>query len=526
MYDISEPSPVERAGQAVIAQVKHIEKLDTGLEMKRMDRRTGHIPTAAIKDYDVVITAMATAIDALWRDPVLCSQIRYLQSIKSFYSSKNPMLREIIKEHTLRNAIPQSEAVRMQEIESQGRAVHVAAQKANDWSVASGWLSDVIKNNRAIGGAIASKLDMQDPLDGMLAIWSPGFTAAQVDAYFDGLEPKLRMLQAEVLSKQKDTQPLQGPFPVEQQIELNRIICEKMGFDFSRGGLRYSANSAIEGSLRNYAFANVRTPHENNPFYMSLRSAIHEGPGHGVYHQNKPEEFEYTPLGRDAGGVMQEAQALLMEMIISRSHPACTFIAREASAVFGRTIDAEQLYALRNEITFTEDRKEADELTYHLHVIARWKAYKELFSGAVDAENFPHRLAAIYEETVGIKVDDPVRLALYDVHFFNGKGALYPSYTLGHGLGAQLYNTMRRDLPDMDARMEQGDFTQVVSWLNEKIHSKGRLYSIEQLVRNATGENPDPSYQIAHLKDRFAPAYAERQAAPALAPLTGPSGMA
>lgn len=516
--DSNSPKVQDPERQRIVEMAAWIGAMEDALEIKRVEKRTGNYPAAAAKDFDTMISALARAVDEAWKRPDFAQQI---ESVRD-KGKTDPALREIIAEYDLRTAVSSHDMVASKEIESRGREMHARAQKDNDWGIVAPWLTDVMDNQRAVGVSIAQRKGFKDPIDGMLAIWSPGFSAAQVDRYFEGLEPKLKELQRQALAQQKTAAPLEGPFPVEGQIELNRILAEKMGLDMTRGGLRYSGNAPIEGGTRNYAFANLRWPDPGTAFYTSAKSAVHEA-AHQTYIQNLPEESQHTPLGRDLGGVAQESQALLMEMIIGRSRSASRYIAQEAGKIFGRDIDAEQLYTLRNQVTFAEDRKEADELTYHLHVIARWKAYKALFRGDVSAQDFPERLANIYEETVGIKTDDPVRLALHDVHYFNGKGALYPSYTLGHGIAAQLWSKIREDIPHVDESMEAGDFAPVSGWLTDKIHRHGRMHALEDLVLNATGQKPDPAFQIAHLQSRFAPGAASPDA---VRGLTGPAPMA
>src|SRR5690606_33144220 len=186
----------------------------------------------------------------------------------------------------------------------------------------------VIAHQQQAGQLYADALGLDMALDGMLALWSPGLSAAEVDEYFEALRQELAPLIEQARQEQAAQtapQELQGPFDADKQKELNRLIAATMGMDMSRGGLYYSANASIEGGTRNDARANVTEPKAVAPFYVSLKSAIHEG-WHEIYRQNLPEDLIYAPLGQVLGGVMDEAVALLGDMVIGRTPEFSDFI--------------------------------------------------------------------------------------------------------------------------------------------------------------------------------------------------------
>ncbi len=488
-----------------------IGKSKAKLEELRNDKRTGRVVPEAAKSFETALSAAAIAVEGYVRNPQINAWLDELEKPEAYGSLdeiQQAMVREMRLSHSLDTALSSKDAIKAKKIETDGRAIHARAMKANDWDSAKKHPREVIKFQQRVGRLYAQTQNSDDPLDGMLAVWSPGVSRQQVDEYFERLERKLKPMVTEAIFLQKSKDKPEVPeveFSVEKRKQLNARIAEDTGLDMDRGGLLYSENAPIEGGTRNKAFANLKEPDGSKQWHMEPVTANHEG-AHERYIQNTPEEWEFTPLGEDRGGLMQEGVALLSEMVIGRTREYMRYFAREAEEVYGQEFDADNLFRLRSRVERTPERKTADELTYHLHVIARWRAYCALIEDKVDVDEYPERLAEIYRDTVGVNVEDPVKLALSDVHLFVGKGALYPSYTLGHGLACQLFDTMKKAMPDMLENIGSDGpkgLQQAHQWLVDKVFSAGRLYTLNDLMQRVTGKAPDPEYQLAHLRQRF-----------------------
>ena len=70
-------------------------------------------------------------------------------------------------------------------------------------------------------------------------------------------------------------------------------------------------------------------------------------------------------------------------------------------------------------------------------------------------------------------------------------------------LAAQLYEKVKKEVPDMDSLIAKGDFMPLTKWLGKNIHSKGRLYGFDDLVKNATGAALSPAPLLKHLEGRY-----------------------
>jgi carboxypeptidase Taq len=62
---------------------------------------------------------------------------------------------------------------------------------------------------------------------------------------------------------------------------------------------------------------------------------------------------------------------------------------------------------------------------------------------------------------------------------------------------------MRRDAPDLDARIAAGDLTTVFDWQRDHIWSQGSRWTTPELVDRASGETLNPAHFRQHLEHRY-----------------------
>jgi carboxypeptidase Taq len=59
---------------------------------------------------------------------------------------------------------------------------------------------------------------------------------------------------------------------------------------------------------------------------------------------------------------------------------------------------------------------------------------------------------------------------------------------LGGLIAAQLYETLRSDMPDLDSEIAAGRFGELIGWLRENVHRVGASLSSQELITRATGK--------------------------------------
>jgi carboxypeptidase Taq len=96
---------------------------------------------------------------------------------------------------------------------------------------------------------------------------------------------------------------------------------------------------------------------------------------------------------------------------------------------------------------------------------------------------------------------------LQDVHWSAGLIGYFPTYTLGNIFSAQLFEAAERELGDLHSQFAAGDFSPLLGWLQQHVHAAGRNLTPTELVREATGHEPDSRPLIASLRSRYAALY-------------------
>ncbi len=150
-------------------------------------------------------------------------------------------------------------------------------------------------------------------------------------------------------------------------------------------------------------------------------------------------------------------------------------------------LDADALFRAVNGIQPSLVRIEADETTYNLHIILRFEIELALIEGTLAVDDVPQAWDEGTQRLLGLEVDGPVDGVLQDVHWSAGLMGYFPTYTIGNLVAAQLWERLAIDVPDLDAAIEQGDFTPLREWLRENVHRHGRKFPPRELLGRVTG---------------------------------------
>jgi carboxypeptidase Taq len=148
-------------------------------------------------------------------------------------------------------------------------------------------------------------------------------------------------------------------------------------------------------------------------------------------------------------------------------------------------------------------RVEANEVTYPAHVILRFRLERALIVGDLTVADLPAAWNDGFHALLGITPPDDRRGCLQDIHWYDGALGYFPSYTLGAMAAAQIMEAIRRDVPDLDAALAEGDLSGLLGWVRREIHGRANLLGFNDLLRAATGKPLDASAFEAHLTRRY-----------------------
>ncbi|MDE1712817.1 carboxypeptidase M32 (plasmid) [Chromobacterium amazonense] len=283
--------------------------------------------------------------------------------------------------------------------------------------------------------------------------------------------------------------------------DLGLEVMQLLGFDFDAGRLDVSNHPFCGGVPED---VRITTRYREDDFVQSLMGIIHET-GHARYEQGLPRQWVEQPVGRARSMGIHESQSLSFEMQLGRSRGFLALIAPLIRRRFGDqpAFEADNLARLYTRVEPGYIRVDADELCYPAHVILRFEIERALINGEIEAEDVP----ALWDEKMmaylGIDTRGNYRDGcLQDIHWTDTFG-YFPSYTLGAMYAAQYFAVLRRQEPNLDARVAAGDLSPVFDWLQANIWSQGSLWTTDELARRATGEALNPAHYRAHLEARY-----------------------
>ncbi|HEY5645638.1 MAG TPA: carboxypeptidase M32, partial [Pseudomonadales bacterium] len=341
--------------------------------------------------------------------------------------------------------------------------------------------------------------------DALLETYEPELRVKDIEPVFEDLKAFLPGLLDQVLGRQLDPLPLEGPFPVENQ----RLLCEEvmrtLGFDFTRGRFDVSHHPFCGGVPDD---TRITTRYSQTRFFESLMATCHET-GHGLYDQGLPRDWREQPVGGALGMAVHESQSLLMELQVCRSQPFLEHLAPSIRKAFGRQVTdrawhAENLYRHAIHVERGFIRVDADEITYPLHVILRFELERALLDGKLAVADLPEAWDDAMQRYLGLSTrGDNSNGCMQDVHWYSGALGYFPTYTLGALGAAQWFASASKEIPDLQEAIRQGDLRPLLDWLRRNIHERGRQTTLQPLFEAVTGSKLDAGFYKRHVAARY-----------------------
>jgi len=289
------------------------------------------------------------------------------------------------------------------------------------------------------------------------------------------------------------------------QMALSQEAVDLLGYEREHGRLDTAPHPFMSG---NQFDARITTRFREDDPIDALTATIHEF-GHATYQLGLPKDEYGTPLGASLSSGVHESQSRFWENHVGRTKPFWEFFLPTLKEHFPHLEDVtvEEAYAAVNRI-YPDNliRVEADELTYHLHIILRCEIDRAFVEGDLDVADIPQVWNDKMDEYLGIRPETDTDGCLQDTHWSYGFAG-FQGYTVGSVLAAQLDAAMREDLADVDARIREGEFDPLREWMTEHVHRHGQRYPTEELIEVATGEPLTAEYFLEYVDEKFTDLY-------------------
>ena len=448
--------------------------------------------------------ALSAAYQALMTSDELMGLLQACHQ-EDLSENERATVREALEEREQLMCIPPEEYRAYQELVAESTRIWTKARENQDFEAFASTLEQIISYQKKFASYRAK--NGQKLYDVMLDTYEKGFNMEKLDEFFGMLKAELVPFLQQVLESPVEIPDdfLAGDYPEEKQRELAKYLAEYVGFDFKKGVLSESA-PPFTTNLHN---RDVRiTTHNDNRVDSSNFSVIHEA-GHGIYELGVADELSQTLAGQGASMGMHESQSRFFENIIGRNEVFWGPLYEHLQNCFPQQlkgIGRGNFVRAINKVTRGLIRKSADELTYSLHVLVRYELEKQLIEEDLDVRKLPQLWADKYEEYLGIRPEHDAEGVLQDIHWSQGSFGYFPSYALGSAFAAQMYFHMRKQM-DFEGLLKAGKISVIREYLREQIHRYGKVRTSRQLLKDMTGEDFNPNYYIAYLKEKYGKLY-------------------
>ena len=103
----------------------------------------------------------------------------------------------------------------------------------------------------------------------------------------------------------------------------------------------------------------------------------------------------------------------------------------------------------------------------------RYELEKKLISGEISCADLPELWHESMQRFFGLSTRDDYRNGvMQDVHWPSGAFGYFPGYTIGTMIAAQLFQSAKRQHPQILSELSQGNFKTLTGWLHENVHSR------------------------------------------------------
>lgn len=482
------------------ARIRELRNLDAAIGLLSWDEET-YLPEGARRERGEQLATLESL-----RHRLLCADTlgELAESVALAASDDALVTGEIERLRRLRRialALPDDLVRAFAEARSRALAAWERARHDDDFDRFAPALAELVRLVRERAQALSRSGDLYDAL---LDEYEPGMTRTRLEPVLDLVGARLAPLVAELAEK---TQATAEPLPAARygegaQVELCRQLLVDMGFDFTRGRLDRSTHPFTLMAGGSDIRLTIRV-FEDNPL-SAVFAALHEG-GHGLYDQGFAPELEGTLLADAPGMGIHESQSRFWENHIGRResfwvHRLPLFRAAFPGALDGWT--AERFVRAINVVRPGVNRVEADEATYNLHILLRYRLELALVCADLPVVDLPGAWNELSEKLLGVRPRNAREGCMQDVHWALGAVGYFPSYLIGNLYAAQLVET-HTDGHDLDGALARGELAPTTAWLRRHVHVHGHRRSADEIVTQATGRGLDPEPFFRTLALRF-----------------------
>ncbi len=394
---------------------------------------------------------------------------------------------------------------RMSETINKSFHAWISARKENAFAVFQKPLDDLIQLKKQEADILGYE---HHPYNALMNEYDKGLTVEITDNLFSSLRPQLGdLLQLISNQPQTDNRFMYQHFEKDKQWEFGLELLKRMQFDFKAGRQDISEHPFTINF--NSDDVRVTTRIDEHDLGNMTWSCLHEG-GHALYEQGLPASEYGLPAGEYCSLSIHESQSRLWENSIGRGIEFWEYNFPLLRTVFPEQLkntNLKHFYKAINKVEPSLIRTEADELTYHFHIMIRYELEKLLIKGSLKTADIPAYWNEYYKKYLGVIVPDDKQGCLQDVHWSHGSFGYFATYSIGSLYAAQFFNSIQKNNSGLSDEVKNGNNNSILTWLKQHIYPYGRYHNSEELCNHATGEKLNSRYFIDYAIKKYTDIY-------------------
>jgi len=373
------------------------------------------------------------------------------------------------------------------------------AKEKNDFKIFEKSLSKIFDMNKQA----AEYLGYTDsPYDALLDQYEEGLTVEKVGPFFAEIREPLETLLEKIKRSDlfQSTHPLESAkYDKQKMSELNDKVLKYLWKDFGQNFRLDTSAHPFTTSFSNQD-TRITTWYHERDFGRSLLAVIHEF-GHALYDLQSAPELEMTPVGGGSSLVTHESQSRFWENFVGRSEEFIEkFLPDINNTVHGSPFTVHDVYSYINKVRPSLLRVEADEVTYHFHIMLRFEIERGLIEGRFKISDLREIWNSKIKEYLGIVPKNDSEGVLQDIHWSGGTVGYFPTYSLGTFLGTQFEQEI------VNCKLKIVNYEDIKLWLRDHVHQYGSTYTLEDLLAK-NKMRFDPGVNLKYLEEKYSKIY-------------------
>ncbi len=459
-----------------------------------------YMPVSGAKVRGEAFGRLSTISQNLFLKKDFVSLIHKGEKEKNLTDEEKGVIRALIRSLKYYTRLPSDFLEKYEKTTTEATVIWREARDSNNFKLFEPYLSKIFNLNKAKAEYLGYK---DSPYDALMDQYEENLSTREVELFFGEIREPLKELLVKIQKSPKyfKEHKLEKALYNEEKLkDLNFKILETFWADFSR--LRLDISSHPFTTSFSNTDTRITTWYHKSDFARSLLGTIHEF-GHALYDLQCKDELEMTPIVGGTSLVIHESQSRLWENFVGRSEGFIRKYKKDFDSVLSVkqsvSLPVDQYLQYFNKVRPSLLRVEADEVTYHFHIMLRFEIEKGLIEGRLKVRDVREVWNSKMKEYLGVIPKKDSDGVLQDIHWSGGTVGYFPTYSLGTFLSAQWEQKM-----GLEFRIQNLEF--VKNWLEEHIHKYGSTYTLDDLLKK-NHMKFDPSVNLKYLEKKYSKIY-------------------